>query len=169
MKTPKQMTQRIGLHPTADHPSRLLHMSDHLPTLIRDLDGRVIFEGALLELGETSLSRADLKGANLEGAVLIGVDLRGADLRDSDLYWALLGLSDLRHADLRGACLRGAALDEADLSYAKLQGADLSDDNLGGKTLLRCANLRHAEFNAATRLPADFSPKEAGMVHADGS
>ena len=73
---------------------------------IKNLEGKVIFEGA-------NLSGADLSGANLSGADLFRANLSGANLSGANLSGA----------DLSGANLSGANLFRADLSGADLSGA----------------------------------------------
>jgi hypothetical protein len=105
---------------------------------IKNLEGKVIFEGANLsgaDLSGANLSGADLFRANLSGANLSGADLSGANLLGADLFRANLSGADLSGANLSGANLSGAGLFRANLSGADLFRADLSGADLSGADL----------------------------------
>ena len=119
--------------------------------------------------GSPSLCKADLAGTNLSEAKLGGADLHEANLRGANLPRADLGKANLRRADLRGANLPGANLGEADLSEANLRGANLSRAdlrranlsnanliaaNLSHATGLTCDQIRAAQTDETTNLPA---------------
>ena len=68
-----------------------------------------------------------------------GADLRGADLRQADLSRDVVGVSQ-------------------DWEGANLCGADLGDANLAG------ANLACVRYDARTRWPRGFDPRQRGAV-----
>jgi hypothetical protein len=124
--------------------------------IIRDLKGKVIFEGNKKDLSRAKLNEANLSWANLSeadlsrtdlsGAKLSWANLSGADLSRTDLSWANLSEADLSRTDLSGANLSRADLSwanlsEADLSGADLSGAKLSWANLSGANLSRAKGL----------------------------
>jgi uncharacterized protein YjbI with pentapeptide repeats len=89
----------------------------------------------------------------LKSVVVPGAPDRGPQLRTARLRRASLAKMNLRNADLRGADLR-----EADLRDADLAGADLTGAKLEG------AKLEGARYNAHTRWPAGFDPRQHGLV-----
>jgi hypothetical protein len=141
------------------------------------------FAGAHLE--GTWLQGADLRHACLASAQLQGVNLRHADLREANFSGA-----DLRNADLKGADLRlawllgdgGLRLDlrtgklftttkiPTNLQGADLRGADLSDNCFsGGVDDLTGAPepvLTGARYDASTRWPPGFEPRQYGAILA---
>ena len=119
--------------------------------------------------GPPSLCKADMAGMNVSGAKLGGADLREANLRGANLPRADLGKANLRGADVRGANLPGANLGGADLSEANFRGANLSRadlvgasfskvnlvaTNLSNATGLTCDQVRAAQTDETTNLPA---------------
>jgi len=118
-----------------------------------------------------------LRGADLEGMAAPLAQLQGIDLTEAKLYWASLGDADLSFANFSGADLRGASLDRARCRGTSFERANLSFDNLGGRTILRGAdlstakldgcNLTGAVYDDATRFPQGFDPTMARMVHVD--
>jgi uncharacterized protein YjbI with pentapeptide repeats len=120
---------------------------------------------------------AGLRGANLEGLVAPLGQLQGLDLTGANLYWASLGDADLSFANLSSADLRGATLGRAICRSTNFRGANLGRDNLGGRTILRGAELSTAELSDAildgavyddsTKFPPRFDPAQRGMVHVD--
>jgi hypothetical protein len=126
----------------------------------------------LAPLVGAALDGANLRGANLRGANLahasLGVDTsapprlpmaggfrgpRGADLTGADLTGANLNGAWMGDVRLPGAVLRGAALAGANLKHSNLRGADLRGTNLTG-----------AYYDAQTRWPAGFEPRQHGAV-----
>jgi hypothetical protein len=112
---------------------------------------RTIAIGARFE--KADMQQAYLRGANLEAAILTGARLNGAYLQRANL-----SLSDLTGAKLNGANLTEARLDGANLSNADLRGANLRDSRLDG------AVLTDARFDALTRWPEGFSPRNTGAI-----
>ena len=120
---------------------------------------------------------AGLRGANLEGLVAPLGQLQGLDLSGANLYWASLGDADLSFANLSDADLRGATLDRAICRNTNFRGANMGRDNLGGRTILRGADLRTADlidtvldgavYDNGTKFPPDFDPRQHGMIHVD--
>jgi len=89
----------------------------------------------------------------LKSVVIPGSPDKGAQLRTARLRRASLAKKNLRHADLRGADLR-----EADLRGADLAGADLTGAKVDG------AKMKGARYDAQTRWPAGFDPRQHGLV-----
>jgi hypothetical protein len=114
---------------------------------VGDLLARV---SELARAGDRASGRArgrkrDRRGADLIGAVLTGTDLRG---------------STLRGAYLIGADLTGADLRDTDLLGTDLRGANLAGANLEGAIFLLQSQLRSANGDSRTRLPAGRSHPE---------
>jgi uncharacterized protein YjbI with pentapeptide repeats len=89
----------------------------------------------------------------LKSVVIPGSPDKGPQLRGARLRRASLAQRNLRKADLRGADLSGA-----DLRAADLAGADLTGAKLGG------AKLEGARYDAHTRWPSGFDPRQHGLV-----
>jgi uncharacterized protein YjbI with pentapeptide repeats len=116
----------------------------------------------------------DLEEAVLEGAQLSGAQMAGMNLSRADLYMANLFTANLRGAKLVGAKLQGACLTEADMRGADFTDVNLEPDNMGGAVRLQgaqlapsnihLAQLKGAEYDAATDFPEGFDPVQAGMV-----
>jgi uncharacterized protein YjbI with pentapeptide repeats len=104
-----------------------------------------------------SFRRAVLFQADLRGALLSGIDFTDSVLAGADLRNALLSSGLFRRADLGGANLAGALLENADLREADLSAARLCRADLKG------ARFEGARFDATTRWPAGFDPKEHGL------
>jgi uncharacterized protein YjbI with pentapeptide repeats len=90
----------------------------------------------------------ELKSVVIPGSPDKGPQLRTARLRRASLAKKMLRNADLRGADLREADLRGADLAGADLKGAKLEGARLDG----------------AHYDAHTRWPAGFDPRQHGLT-----
>jgi uncharacterized protein YjbI with pentapeptide repeats len=133
------------------------------------LAGKRPADDLLTKGGSPSLCKADLAGMNLSEAKLGGADLHEANLRGANLPRADLEKANLRGADLRGANLPGANFGEADLSEANLRGTNLSRAdlrranlsnanliaaNLSNATGLTCDQIRAAQTDETTHLPA---------------
>lgn len=120
-------------------------------------------------LSGANLQRADLSYATLEWARLYKTNLRGATLIGACLWRANLFKADLREANLQSAKMDFADLRLANLQGAKLENADLRGTLLNGAKLFACdlskANLAGATFDAYTRFPDKFDPREARMVY----
>jgi uncharacterized protein YjbI with pentapeptide repeats len=82
------------------------------------------------------------------------LDRRGADLIGRKLRRANLAGADLRGAYLIGADLTGADLRRADVIGADFRGADLSGADLSDALFLTQAQVRAANGDPATRIPA---------------
>ncbi|MET9265258.1 pentapeptide repeat-containing protein [Amycolatopsis sp. NPDC004079] len=143
-----------------------------------------------IDLARCSFVGFDLRAANLPGAVLTKIDLTRARLADAvlngvDLDDAALVEADLSRANLAGAMLRNARLERANLTGADLSGANLqraglvaaklAGVNFAGANLLgarlehadlrettglTAAQLKTAELDPNTRLPADIDRDE---------
>ena len=103
--------------------------------VIKNMSGKVIFNGYKANLSGAYLTRANLSGAyltNLSGAYLTEADLSGADLTGANLTEAYLTEADLSGAYLSGANLTRANLTRANLTRANLTGADLTGADLTG-------------------------------------
>lgn len=152
--------------------------SAHLPEAIlrtADLQGASL-EGA--DLRGAQLSRADLRGADLARAVLgplpgarprgtpKGDYLEGA-LFDRRTRWpdgfpvgAHRAVRAEPGTDLHGKGLRSIDLRDANLKRANLRGADLRGATLTQAQHLQTVVLQGARYDAATRWPQDFDPKD---------
>jgi uncharacterized protein YjbI with pentapeptide repeats len=116
-----------------------------------------------------------LRGANLEGLVAPLGQLQALDLTGANMYWASLGDADLSFANLSNTDLRGATLDRARCRGTIFRGCNMGRDNLGGRTILRGADLSTADLQGAildgavyddeTKFPPTFDPRAHGMVH----
>jgi uncharacterized protein YjbI with pentapeptide repeats len=126
--------------------------------------------------------RADLRGLDLDEALLWDEDLTEANMEGASMQYAHLDGAMLRHANLRSASLNGAFLEEADmcgadLRRANLQGAYLTRGitergaSLAGADLrgadLTGAHLTGARYDARTRWPRGFDPKQHGAVRVN--
>jgi len=88
-----------------------------------------------VNLGWTSLSRADLSGARLKtthltGAILVAANLNGADLSGAFLDSAHLNGARLKGAHLKGANLIGTYLRGANLTRATIDMTTFGDNDL---------------------------------------
>jgi hypothetical protein len=127
--------------------------------------------GLLLE--EVNCSGANFEGANLTGANVIRTNFQKANLRSANLAAVIASRVKMQEANLEGAQLQRATL-----SYANLKGANLKSADLTGATLtaanlcgadltgaiLTGAGFDIAEFDAATKFPAGFDPRTAGLT-----
>jgi Pentapeptide repeats (8 copies) len=123
--------------------------------------------GAFVYQGD--LRYRNLRGANLSGTALPGwTNLTGADLTDANLQGASLDAATLNSAHLRRANLRRANLHAADLMNTDLRGADLSAANLRAADFwnadLRDAKVAGAQYDAQTRWPEGFDPRNHGAI-----
>lgn len=89
----------------------------------------------------------------LKSVVVPGSPDKGPQLRTTRLRGASLAKKNLRRADLRGTDLR-----QADLRGANLAGADLTGAKLDG------AHLEGARYDAHTRWPVGFDPRQHALV-----
>ncbi len=126
-----------------------------------------------LDLGNTTLRRANLRGTNLRQTNLRGTNLSEADLRGANLRRANLSEADLSGADLRGAIFSEADLSEANLSRvylweASLRGANLSQANLS-RGNIKAADFRGANLSKADLSGADLWRANLGEAFLDGA
>jgi uncharacterized protein YjbI with pentapeptide repeats len=138
---------------------------------ITDAMGRVLHR-AYVDNPADGLRGADLSGLNAPLGQLQGLDLSGAYM-----YWASLADADLSFANFSNADLRGAALDRAKCTSTSFRGCNMGRDNLGGRTILRGADLSTADlrdtildgavYDDDTRFPTRFDPTRHGMTHID--
>jgi hypothetical protein len=117
-----------------------------------DLRG-ACFAGATLT--EAWLLEANLEGADFAGATLREAWAAGAKFRAANFGSATLWRANFRDCDCRGASFLAADLSGATLIRADLCGADLSTANL------RDVTVEGARYDAATRWPPSFRPREA--------
>jgi uncharacterized protein YjbI with pentapeptide repeats len=128
---------------------------------------------------QNDLRHADLRNQEIEGISFDGSDLRGADFSNADLYWAFFGDADCRECIFFGADLSGAIFQDANLQGADFRKAKLTNDNLGGPTDLRGANLTNiladdtdftgATYDDLTVFPIGFDPAKRGLVFRDSN
>jgi len=124
--------------------------------VIKNMSGKVIFNGYKANLSGAYLTEANLSGAyltraNLSGAYLTRANLSGAYLTEADLSGAYLSGADLSGAYLSGANLTRANLTRANLTRANLTGANLTGANLTGANLTG-ADLTGADLTGAKGL-----------------
>jgi hypothetical protein len=180
----RSMENRGAMRDRAPHIQAAITVLGRLPGAgeIRSLglSGVDLFDSYL---GQSDLAGADLHYSDLSQSFLIGADLRRADLTGAWLVRAILIRGHLHQADLRTAVLWQARLEGADLRAADLTAADLTGARLEGATL-DLADLRGADFSQAdlasatfqgavadstTIWPADFDPRQAGVLPADAA
>lgn len=123
-------------------------------TVLRDLDGRVLFES----MAPSGTLRATLEEAILRGVSLQRIDLRGADLRGA----RIVAPSEREWIYMDGADLSGADLSGAEITRANLIGADLSDARMTG------ASLRRVNAMDAALHRTDLSGAELSFVGMSG-
>jgi len=126
-------------------------------TVLRDLDGRVLFES----MAPGGSLRTTLEEAILRGVSLQRIDLRGADLRGA----RIVAPSDREWVYMDGADLSGAALSGAEIARANLIGADLSDARMPGASLRR-VNAMDAALHRTDLSGAELSFVGMSGVHA---
>lgn len=132
----------------------------------------VSFVGANLVKGRMAnakLRRADLRGATLSGADLQDAELHYAKLDGANLTGARLRDADFFKAELKDVDFSGANLQEAYLSGADLSGARFVDTKLHGAVLdgvdgLEVHQIREADGDETTVLPAGISPPDKWNV-----
>jgi hypothetical protein len=121
-------------------------------------------------LGSLDFHGARFDGANLASAWLLEIDLAQASLRKANLERAWCACACLRDADLQGASLLKANLRDCDCRNASFVGANLAGSNLDGANLcgtnlssanLTGASVARARYDANTRFPPGFDPKQA--------
>jgi len=91
--------------------------------IIKNFDGKILFEDEKTDLAGVDLYEANLRGADLRGADLRGADLTGADLIGATLYGANLYGANFYEADLTRAYLYEANLTWADLHFIFIYGS----------------------------------------------
>lgn len=145
-----------------------------------DLRGSVFdYSGHYLTTGghfSPDFSDADLTNARLidisaRGANFTNTNLRSAKLQKSSLSGAPFNNSRLYNSDFSEAYLYAADFSNTNVQNANFTKADLRKANLIG-TNLRRAKLDETKFGAArisctTRLPANFSIRDAGLIPID--
>jgi hypothetical protein len=160
--------------PAADLTAAVKELGAHAAAGAIDLSGcdlsgcdlaAVSLSGFLL--ARATLDHADLRKAYIGDGDLTGASLLGADLTDSHLANARLSGARLQRADLTGADLRDADLARADLAGttvtnarfigADLRGTVLEDVDLRAAKGLSPKQLRQAQLNHGTVLPATIS------------
>ena len=109
---------------------------------------------SLAHLTGADLSLAHLNSSKLPGAHLYSADLKGTNLAGADLRGANLAYANLKGANLTRANLTGANVSHAQLRGAKLSNADLRGVDLRTTSGLSTNNLKCAQVNQLTRLPA---------------
>jgi hypothetical protein len=168
---------------TAARPGRRTDSQSGTVEIKHKRTGEVLLrvEGAALEqaylaganLDEAGLARQNLTAAELQGARLICADLEGACLREADLrgvvlLYANLADANLENALLWGSCCLGANFSGANLRRADLRGADLTRADLFGgdlrDTRLSGIGLQYSRYDARTRWPDDFNPRQHGAA-----
>ena len=111
---------------------------------------------------------AAVEGITLHLQALFRADLNQTSLIEASFYRAYLADANLHGSDLRGANLYGANLSGADLEGANLEKANLECANLAGANLktghLNPRGIRGAVYDAQTRFPDHFEPKDHGMI-----
>ncbi|WP_329072530.1 pentapeptide repeat-containing protein [Amycolatopsis sp. NBC_01480] len=159
---------------TADLAAAVKELGAHAPAGAIDLSdcdlSRCDLAAARLSgilLARATLDHADLRKAYIGNGDLTGASLRGADLTDSHLAHARLSDARMQRADLTGADLRDADLAGADLAGttvtnaqfigADLRGTVLEDVDLRAAKGLSPGQLRQAQLNHGTVLPATIS------------
>jgi hypothetical protein len=159
---------------TADLAAAVKELGAHAPAGVIDLSGCDLsgcdLAAARLSgflLARATLDHADLRKAYIGDGDLTGASLLGADLTDSHLANARLSGARLQRADLSGADLRDADLAGADLAGttvtnahfigADLRGTVLEDVDLRAAKGLSPRQLRQAQLNPGTVLPATIS------------
>jgi len=118
------------------------------------LAGKRPADDLLTKGGPPSLCKADLTGINVSGAKLGGADLHEAVLRGADLRGANLPGANFGEADLSEANLRGANLSRTDVRRANLNNVNLIGANLSSASGLTCDQIRGAQTDETTNLPA---------------
>ncbi len=115
------------------------------------LDSAVLARSYLrrARLDGVSAPGSDWRGAFMNGASMTSARLIGADLREVQAY-----LIDVSHSDLRDADLRGASLSHARLHATRLDGAHLGGTYLRFTEGLSPAQMRGAQVDERTLLPA---------------
>ena len=105
-------------------------------------------------LKHADMARASLRQASLEGADLRRAILKAANLTQANLLGARMSDANLTGANLQSAVLTGLVMDGVDFTRANLSGADLSRADLRNAVGLTPAQLKLANTDAGTRLPA---------------
>jgi len=108
-------------------------------------------------LRHADLARGSLRQASLEGADLRRTVLKAANLTQANLLGAKMTNANLTGANLQNAILTGLVMDGVDFTRANLSGADLSRADLRNAVGLSPAQLKLANIDAETRLPAGMS------------
>ena len=152
----------------------LTSSNEQLTTIRRD-DGTIIMSlhKGITDLDGANLDHADLRGIQAEGLVCMEASFREANLDGADLYWIIAAGAIFDAANLQRTIMRGGNLTDASFIAANLTNADLSEDNVGGATDLRGANLETAElmgtnfrgarYDQRTAFPKGFDPRDHSM------
>jgi hypothetical protein len=108
-------------------------------------------------LRHADLARASLREASLEGADLQRAILKGANLTQANLLGANVRGANFTGANLHDAILTGLVMDGVDFTRANLAGADLSRADLRNARGLTAAQLKLANTDFGTRMPAGMA------------
>ena len=123
------------------------------------------------DFSDADLTNARLIDISARGANFTNTNLRSAKLHKSSLSGASFNNSRLYNSDFSEAYLYAANFSNTNVYNANFLKADLRKADLTG-TNLRRAKLDETKFGAArisctTKLPANFSIKEAGLIPID--
>jgi uncharacterized protein YjbI with pentapeptide repeats len=137
-----------------------------------------------IDLSHARLRGADLTNADLSHATLTATTADHATLINADLTDSDLTRATLTHARLTGANLTSTRLDDADLTAADLSGSTLTratftnttlvntnlrGTDLSGTTGLTNAQIKRAQVDNTTHLPADLEHPHDGPTSRPGT